>query len=75
VKARLSNIAAGYYLTKYPMAIAVKYRTGRTHLMEEGRPECGALLAHGGELVQMSEENIRWCYSCIGNAIERMETE
>jgi hypothetical protein len=74
---RLSNIVAATYLVRFPSAVAVKYRTGRTHLVEEGRPECGALLTSDGELLPLYESmpEVRWCYSCLGNAIERMETE
>lgn len=73
---RLSHIAAANYLFKYPSAVTMRARTGRLHLVDKGRPECGSPLSTAMQEVWLPDEkNVRWCYSCIGNAIERMETE
>ena len=72
---RMSNIAAAIYLHRYPDAVALRLRTGRVHLVDGGRPECGSLLPQTNWQLVVFDGNgdVRWCYSCIGNAIERME--
>lgn len=62
------------------MGRVVRYPTGKAHLVDDGKAECGSYLSESNVVERtitrdcaVVEQGHRWCYSCIGNALQKIE--